>query len=125
MLKNNRCSANLLSDYTRSSVGGEVASIAGSIDFTGGEEDHRRARTFPVRGIVVVELLEGAKIRIAVVDELGEGGVAAAWDILPVSTGNEMPAVAAPFVVIPTSVAVSVVAPEVVLAGDESGAGEN
>jgi hypothetical protein len=47
----------------------------------------RRLRTwsFPKGGVVVVELLESAQIRVSVVDELLEGAISHATDRLPVS----------------------------------------
>lgn len=40
--------------------------------------------SFPKGGVVVVELLECAQVRVAVVDELLEGGITNAADGLPV-----------------------------------------
>lgn len=103
VLQDDRGCSNLLGDDSSGAVGAEIAGVAGSIDFAGGEENDWRAcrrlsaaaaciailarltRPLPECGVVVVELLKRAQIRVAVVNVLLERGVAHATDMLPIS----------------------------------------
>ncbi|KAI7028355.1 serine carboxypeptidase [Hortaea werneckii] len=95
VFKHNRRSTNLLGHYARSPVGGEIARSRANRDLS--------SRWYHSNRTVRRYQDQGCYV----------------------SPGNKMPAVTSPFVVVAASVAISVVAPEVMLAGDERRAGED
>jgi hypothetical protein len=70
------CSTNLFRQHTSSPVGREIARISASVDLSRSEQDDRRTRTAIELSRVEVELFEGTKILVVMIDVLSERRIA-------------------------------------------------